>query len=180
MEHTGGVTWLDEPISLKHFDNVEKLSERLAKQSHNYNGTKTRAYQAYTIGWYVNEIVRRVDPQHRTVGQIVSQDINGPYGVDWHLSPGRDLDDRIAKPYHASLYRMIIGTITPAWLYTAAEPLHEFYTAVQDSTSPGHKALLLSAPDGIDVKGHYDIVARRYENPATTGFTNARSVSCCF
>ncbi|KAG2178951.1 hypothetical protein INT43_001798 [Umbelopsis isabellina] len=177
MEHAGGVAWLDEPLSLKHFDDMDKLSERLAKQPHNYNGTKTRAYEAYTIGWYVNEIVRRVDPQHRTIGQIVDQEINGPYGVDWHLSPSPDLDDRIAKPYQSPLYRLILGLITPAWLYAVAEPLHEFFISIQDKTSPAYKALVLTAPDGIDFKGHYGLVARRYENPSTTGFTNARSIA---
>ena len=33
-------------------------------------------------GWIVNEIVRRVDPQGRTIGEIIQEDINVPLGID--------------------------------------------------------------------------------------------------
>ena len=42
----------------------------------NPDGTETkRAYHAFTRGWILNEIVRRVDPKHRTIGEIVEGDI---------------------------------------------------------------------------------------------------------
>ena len=43
----------------------------------NPDGTEThRAYHALTRGWILNEIVRRVDLQHRTIGEIIESEIN--------------------------------------------------------------------------------------------------------
>ena len=43
----------------------------------NPDGTETRrAYHSLTRGWILNEIVRRVDPNHRTIGEIVENDIS--------------------------------------------------------------------------------------------------------
>ena len=45
----------------------------------NPDGSETRrAYHAFTRGWILNEIVRRVDPQTRTIGEIIENEI----GID--------------------------------------------------------------------------------------------------
>ena len=45
----------------------------------NPDGSETRrAYHAFTRGWILNEIVRRVDPQGRTIGEIMENEI----GID--------------------------------------------------------------------------------------------------
>jgi hypothetical protein len=177
MQHSAGVGWLDEPVSSDYLKDMDKFAGILAKQTHNFNGTKTRAYHAHSRGWYLNEIVRRVDPQHRTVGQIVSQEINGPFGVEWYYNPGPDLDHRVSKPYHAPLYQLLRRLSTPTWLYAVAEPVHEVYTKMQDKTSPKYKTFLKSPPDGRDIVRQQEIVTRRLESPSINGHTNARSVS---
>ena len=43
------------------------------------DGSETRrAYHAFTRGWLLNEVVRRVDPEHRTIGEIMQAEI----GID--------------------------------------------------------------------------------------------------
>lgn len=45
----------------------------------NPDGTETqRAYHALTRGWILNEVVRRVDPKNRTIGEIIVSDM----GID--------------------------------------------------------------------------------------------------
>ena len=46
------------------------------------NPNSSREYHALTRGWVINEIVRRVDPQGRTMGQILRQEIQEPMGLD--------------------------------------------------------------------------------------------------
>ena len=42
----------------------------------NPDGTETRrAYHGLTRGWILNEIVRRVDPQKRTIGEIIENEV---------------------------------------------------------------------------------------------------------
>ncbi|KAM3581947.1 hypothetical protein VKS41_005387 [Umbelopsis sp. WA50703] len=177
MEHSGGVGWIDKPVSIDHLKDMDKFAEFLAEQPHNFNGTKTRSYHCHTRGWYLNEIVRRVDSQHRTIGQIVSQEINEPYGVEWHYNPGPDLDDRISKPYHTSLFRLIKRLTIPTWLYNVAEPLQEVYTMLDDKTTPMYKSFITSGADERDIIRQHELVARRYESPSINGHTNARSIA---
>jgi len=39
-----------------------------------------RYYHPYTRGWILNEIFRRVDPQRRTIGEYVKEQITKPLG----------------------------------------------------------------------------------------------------
>jgi CubicO group peptidase (beta-lactamase class C family) len=42
----------------------------------------SREYHAVTRGWIVNEVFRRIDPEGRTIGEFLRQDISLPLGVD--------------------------------------------------------------------------------------------------
>jgi CubicO group peptidase (beta-lactamase class C family) len=44
-------------------------------------GTK-REYHGLTRGWILNEIFRRVDPEGRTIGQYLREEISGPLKAD--------------------------------------------------------------------------------------------------
>lgn len=176
MEHAGGVAWLDEPLKVEDFKDREKFASRLAAQPHNWNGTKTRAYHASTRGWYLNEIVRRADPQHRTIGQIAQEEINPSYSVEWYYNPGTELDHRIATPYQTQMHQLIRRMITPTWLWTLAEPVPDVFRAITEKNSPGMKALIQAAPEKRNVVTLQQTDLRRFESPSTSGHTNARSV----
>jgi len=176
MEHAGGVAWLDEPLKMDDFKDREKFASKLAAQPHNWNGTKTRAYHALTRGWYLNEIVRRADPQHRTIGQIAQEEINPSYDVEWYYNPGPELDHRIASPYQTQMHQLIRRMMTPTWLWTLAEPVPDAYIATTVKNSPAVKALIQAAPEKRDVVTLQQTDLRRYESPSISGHTNARSV----
>jgi hypothetical protein len=177
MQHAGGVAWLDTSITVDDLKDKKKFANILASQPHNYNGTKTRAYHSYTRGWYLNEVVRRVDPQGRSIGQIIQEEINTPYNVEWYYSPGPELDHRMAKPYTTPLHQLIRRAITPAWLWKLAEPLPDAFRALADQNSVVAKALHLTSPDKRDLLQLQNPDLRPYESPSFSGHTNARSVS---
>ncbi len=60
-------------------------------------GTK-RMYHAVTRGWIVNEIVRRADPQGRTIGEFLQQEIAIPLGIqdELHIGVPEEHFDRIS------------------------------------------------------------------------------------
>eukprot|EP01052_Picozoa_sp_SAG31_P014154 SAG31_NODE_870_length_11338_cov_14.525047_6_plen_188_part_00 len=51
-------------------------------------GNNRRNYHAVTRGWLANEIVRRVDPLHRTIGEFLQEEIVGPLGLTGSLFIG--------------------------------------------------------------------------------------------
>jgi hypothetical protein len=52
-----------------------------------------RAYHALTRGWVVNEICMRVDPQNRTVGEFVRDEITQPLDILGELTLGTETSD---------------------------------------------------------------------------------------
>ena len=60
----------------KIIEDLEPFYPTKALGASNPDGTETkRAYHAISRGWILNEIVRRVDPEHRTIGEIIEKEI---------------------------------------------------------------------------------------------------------
>lgn len=47
--------------------------------------TWTRGYHAMTIGLYLQELIRRVNPQHRSLGRFFYEEIARPLGIDFFI-----------------------------------------------------------------------------------------------
>ncbi len=52
-----------------------------------------RAYHALTRGWIVNEICMRVDPQQRTVGEFLRDEITQPLDIQGELTLGKETSE---------------------------------------------------------------------------------------
>ncbi|KAF0540867.1 beta-lactamase/transpeptidase-like protein [Gigaspora margarita] len=108
VNHRAGVTYLDTQVTKSELEDLDKLAKILAAQPHAFDGVPLRAYHAATRGWYLNEIVRRVDPKHRTIGQIVSEEILKQYDLEFYLLLPQNLSSRVATFYHAPITEKII------------------------------------------------------------------------
>ncbi|KAF9203508.1 hypothetical protein BGZ49_006335 [Haplosporangium sp. Z 27] len=121
LNHESGVPYLDEdekdPLSWASLGDSEKFSERLARQPHVFDGKRVRAYHAVTRGWYLNEIVRRVDPQGRTISQIVEQDLMSDYpDVELYYSKlpkESDWEERLSEMHDYPMLRIAARLFIP-------------------------------------------------------------------
>ncbi|KAK3815009.1 MAG: beta-lactamase/transpeptidase-like protein [Benniella sp.] len=127
MTHESGVCHLDESDkndlpTWAHLADEKKFSERLASQTHLFQGERTRAYHAITRGWFLNEIVRRVDPQGRTIGKIVEQELMGSYpDIELYYSKlpkDTDWDERLSEMHDYPLLRIIGRLLIPRFIQT--------------------------------------------------------------
>ena len=50
---------------------------------HGYTYTDRTAYHALSLGFFEGELLRRVDPQHRSLGQFFQDEIATPLGLDF-------------------------------------------------------------------------------------------------
>ena len=82
MRHEAGLAEFDFAIPL---DNTTtqalkagKLSSSIASQTPKWRSNSRRQYHSLTRGLIANEIVMRADPQQRTIGEFVAQEIAGP------------------------------------------------------------------------------------------------------
>lgn len=98
MGHRGGVAYLDpdrvpSPDDILDLDN---LASTIASQPHNFDGVTTVTYHATTRGWFINELVRRADPEHRSLGRYIREEISVPYGIDFHLGLDAENHSRVS------------------------------------------------------------------------------------
>ncbi|KAJ1346944.1 Beta-lactamase domain-containing protein 2 [Parelaphostrongylus tenuis] len=111
MSHQAGLAALDEPISREDAKNFEKMAYIIAKQKPNWEpGTKS-GYHAITYGWIVDQIVRRVDPQRRSVGQFFREEVAIRHGIDFHIglpSSEEHTVSRLSVPSKAHIIKEII------------------------------------------------------------------------
>ena len=75
LSHQCGLYTVDGDISLAEALDWTTITERLAGTAPRWEiGTK-HGYHALTYGWLAGELVRRVDPTHRSLGAFVQQEI---------------------------------------------------------------------------------------------------------
>jgi CubicO group peptidase (beta-lactamase class C family) len=56
-----------------------------------------REYHAISRGWIVNEVFRRIDPNGRTIGEFLREEISGPLEVDAIIGVREEELERISK-----------------------------------------------------------------------------------
>ncbi|KAJ3123603.1 hypothetical protein HK098_001813 [Nowakowskiella sp. JEL0407] len=113
LGHRAGVTYLNKQPTLKQLQDLDLLAEMLAKQPHNFGGEAVQGYHAVTRGWYLNELVRRVDPQHRTIGQMIREDIMPLLGIEFYVGLPSHLESRVSPLIGFPLLRSVAKLVVP-------------------------------------------------------------------
>ncbi|KAF9157713.1 hypothetical protein BGX20_003767 [Mortierella sp. AD010] len=153
MVHESGVFYVDgRDLSWDSLADKEKFSDRLARQPHHFGGKIARAYHAVSRGWYLNEVVRRVDPQGRTIGQIAREELMHDYkDVELHYShfeKDTDWEERLSPMYDYPVLRIIGRLILPKFIqenkyigYPDMIPLHPLVWQLIQKWSLSSKSL---------------------------------------
>ncbi|CAG8489916.1 15081_t:CDS:2 [Cetraspora pellucida] len=176
MTHTAGVGWIDvKQLTISDLENLDHLEKILASQPHNFNGKPTRSYHALTRGFVLNAIVRRMDIKHRTIGQIVAEEILPTYGIDFHYKTTKELYSRVANIYTYPLPRVLGKLILPKWMIS--NPLHVLFNYMFDSSTVTFKTLVGTSPDQSQPKDWNKFEMLQYEGPSYNGVTNSRSMA---
>lgn len=110
LAHQAGLFALDEPLSKALVADRDRLAEVLARQKPAWQPGTRQAYHAITIGFYEGELLRRIDPLHRTLGQFFQDEIAAPLGLDCYIKlPESIPDSRLAPLVDPSTSEMLFG-----------------------------------------------------------------------
>ena len=85
LAHQAGLYALDEPVTHDLVADLDRLAVVLARQTPAWEPGTRQGYHAITLGLYEGELLRRVDPQHRTLGQFFQDEIATPLGLDVYI-----------------------------------------------------------------------------------------------
>jgi CubicO group peptidase (beta-lactamase class C family) len=85
LAHQAGLLALDAHVDRGVVADLDRLAVALAAQKPAWEPGTRQAYHFITIGFYESELLRRVDPQHRSLGQFFQDEIADPLGLDFYI-----------------------------------------------------------------------------------------------
>jgi CubicO group peptidase (beta-lactamase class C family) len=85
LAHQAGLFALDEPVDRDVVADLDRLAVVLARQRPAWTPGTRQAYHAISLGFYEGELLRRIDPRHRSLGQFFQDEIAAPLGLDVYL-----------------------------------------------------------------------------------------------
>ena len=78
LAHQAGLFGFDETVDREVIADLDRLAGIMARQRPAWEPGERQAYHAISLGFYEGEIIRRVDPQHRTLGRFFDEEIAAP------------------------------------------------------------------------------------------------------
>ena len=110
LAHQAGLFALDEKVDRSVVADLDRLAAILARQKPAWTPGTRQAYHAITLGYYENELLRRIDPGHRSLGQFFQDEIATPLGLDFYIRlPESIPESRLATIARPSLFEMVRG-----------------------------------------------------------------------
>ncbi len=94
LSHEAGLVCLDEPLRVEDMKDLDKVSRALASQKPAWEPGTRHGYHAMTIGLYMQELIRHVDPRHRTLGRFFQDEIAMPLGIEFYIGLPIEIPDR--------------------------------------------------------------------------------------
>jgi CubicO group peptidase (beta-lactamase class C family) len=165
LAHQAGLFAFNEPVDRGVVADLDRLKVVLARQKPAWEPGTRQAYHALTLGFYEGELLRRVDPQNRSLGQFFQEEIAAPLGLDVYIRlPEAIPNSRLATLEPPSLIEMLRG-FGFRFMLEAMNPRSNIYRAL--NTNPGA---------GIYHDAEH-IYARNLEVPSGNGVGTARGIA---
>ena len=163
LSHQAGLVLLDEKLSIEKLGDLDYLATVLARQKPAWPPGTAHGYHTMTLGLYMQELIRRVDPLHRSLGRFFREEIAGRLGIEFHIGlPGDIPLERIATLRQLSRARGLL-----ALRYT---PIR----VTMKMIAPG--SLLRRSFVGVDLDWN-DRRSYEVEVPAGNGVGTARAIA---
>jgi CubicO group peptidase (beta-lactamase class C family) len=110
LAHQAGLFAFDEPVDRSVVADPDRLAVVMARQKPAWEPGTRQGYHALTLGFFEGELLRRVDPQHRSLGQFFQDEIGTPLGLDVYLRlPESTPNARLATLAPPGRLQMLLG-----------------------------------------------------------------------
>jgi len=110
LAHQAGLFAIDEPVDRSVVADLDRLAVVLARQKPAWEPGTRQAYHALALGFYEGELLRRVDPQHRSLGQFFQDEIASPLELDVYIRlPETIPNSRLATIAPPRRLQMLLG-----------------------------------------------------------------------
>src|SRR3712207_3829859 len=112
LAHEAGLPVIDVRLTPKLIADHDGLAEAIATQRPLWEPGTRHGYHGISLGWYEGELVRRIDPDRRTLGRFFAEEIAGPLGIDsiWFGVPEDFPRSRLARIERVPWAKALPGT----------------------------------------------------------------------
>ncbi|MFC8433249.1 serine hydrolase domain-containing protein [Streptomyces sp. NPDC057253] len=147
LSHRAGLSGLREPHSLAELCDWELTTERLAATEPWWEPGTVSGYHAFTYGFLVGEVVRRVSGLRP--GAFLEREVTGPLGIDFTIGLPEKEAGRAAELVHppvvsTSEQAAIFAQLTPAALAALTNPV----AGAAEANTPEWRAAEIPAANG--------------------------------
>ena len=163
LAHQAGLFAINEPVDRDLVADLDGLAVVLARQKPAWEPGTRQAYHALSLGFYEGELLRRVDPRHRSLGQFFHEEIAVPLGEEMYLR----LPESIANARLAPLAQP--RAIDMIWML----PMR---LIAMNRRSNIYRALVVNPGAGVYLDDQR-VYARDLEVPSGLGVTTARGLA---
>ena len=167
LSHQAGLSALDRRLSLKEIADPDALAGIVAGQKPAWEPGTRHGYHGISLGWYEGELIRRVDPRHRSLGRFFQDEIAEPLGLEFYVGvPPEVPGSRIAEigAFHPLRMLLHLNTMPPGMVLALMNP--------RSLTSRSLNQIRLRSPGDLN---RPDV--RALEIPAGGGVGSARSIA---
>ena len=165
LAHQAGLFAIEEPVDRSVVADLDRLAVVLARQKPAWEPGTRQAYHAISLGFYEGELLRRVDPRHRSLGQFFQDEIATPLGEEVYIRLPEEIpNSRLATLSPPSPLRMLTGF-----------PLR-FSLETMNRHSNIYRALMTN-PGSVVYQDERRVYARTLEVPSGGGVGTARGIA---
>jgi CubicO group peptidase (beta-lactamase class C family) len=165
LAHQAGLFAINEPVDRSMVADLDRLAVVLARQRPAWEPGTRQAYHGLSLGFYEGELLRRVDPQHRSLGQFFQEEVASRLGEDVYLRlPEAIPNSRLATLAPPSFIEILRG-FGLRFLLVAMNPRSNIHRAL--NVNPGTRVY----------EDAQRIQARNLEVPSGGGVGTARGIA---
>jgi CubicO group peptidase (beta-lactamase class C family) len=163
LAHQAGLFAFDEKVDADVVADRDRLADVMARQRPVWEPGERQAYHAISLGFYESELLRRIDPAHRSLGQFFHEEIAEPLGIDFFIGLPDSVPDARLAP------------LEPPSVWKRMTMLRMMVTAL-NPRSVLHRSLVANPGTSFYVDEHHKVV-RNLEAPSGDGVGTARAIA---
>ncbi len=81
LSHRAGLPYLNQPLTLEDACDWSKMIDLLIAEKPHWKPGSAHGYHGHTTGYIAGELIRRIDPQQRSFGRFVREELDEEYYV---------------------------------------------------------------------------------------------------
>ena len=121
LAHQAGLFAFDEPVDRSVVADLDRLAVVLARQKPAWEPGTRQAYHGLTLGFYEGELLRRVDPRHRSLGQFFQDEIATPLGEDVYIRLPEEIPNARLATLVAAGTNRDAASVSPASIHARSD-----------------------------------------------------------